>query len=186
MQWFYTAFWVFIIGMILWQFYDYNSGLDHAIAVAGPKQQHFYFLNGQTNTASLDAPPKPDGADVKQVGCTYTDNVPYHGSFTAHVSLKNYGNMKAIGVQVQVTPYRGTMVGLENDNSPATALPDSDPIAQINQWVSFPDLAPGETVTKDAVFGAAQKGYTQGDNANPQVLFQTEKPKAAPVPPATP
>ncbi len=183
MRWLYAAFWILIATMLFWQFETYNKHLDQAIASAGPQQQHFYFINGATNAVSTtDAPPKPDAADVKQVGFTYTDNTPSMGNFTCHVALKNYGNLKATDVQVQVSPYRGTLVAMDNDNeAPTQAMSDNDPLAQYSEWVSAPDLAPGETVTVDAVF-SIHRGYTPGDNANPQIIFHAQKPTPAPAP----
>jgi len=187
MQWLYVAFWVLVGSMLFWQFHTYNRKLDKAVADAGPRQEHFYFINAaQTNTTVANPNPtiKPDGADVKQVSFSFQNNVPNPGSITCHVALKNEGNMKATDIQIQVFPFRGALVGTEDDNNdPLHAIPDSDPAAQYNQWISFPDLEPGQTMTKDAVF-LGRPGMTPADNARPKITFHTVKPQ--PVPASTP
>jgi len=185
MNWLYTAFWVLVGSMLFWQFHSYNRKLDKAVADAGPRQEHFYFINAaQTNTTSATPNPvvKPDGADIKQVSFTSSDNVPNVGSVTCHVSLKNEGNMKATDVQIQVSPYRGTMIGDRDDDNknPPHAIPDADPVAQYSQWVNFPDIEPGQTITKDAVF-LAKPGYSVGDNPRAAIVFHTVKPPSAPT-----
>ncbi len=182
MRWLYAAFWLIVGTMLFLQFQSYNKHLDQAIAAAGPKQQHFYFFNGATNAAdTTEAPPKPDVANVKQVGFSCQDNTPSQGNFTCHVSLKNYGTLKATGIQIQVSPYRGIVLNLDNDNEPPQVISDTDPLVQYNQWVSAPDLAPGETESVDAVF-LAHPGYSPGNNPNPQIIFHAEKPNSTPAP----
>jgi len=188
MQWLYAAFWILVGSMLLWQFQTYNAHLDRVVSDAGPQQQHFYFLNGQTNaTTTTAAPPKPDGPDVKQISFAVEKDTPSPGFFTCHVQLKNVGNKKALDVQVLVTPFRGALAGNdpEGDRSEVHGLKDSDVVTQISQWVSFPDMAPDESITKDAVF-TTQTGYNQGDNTNPQITFHAEKPAPAPVTPPAP
>ena len=168
------CFWVFIGGMLLWQFHDFNKSVDEA---AAKQQEHFYFYN--TNTSNTPAAPKvADGPDVQQVSCSVTMNQPGPDSFTCNVTLKNLGNAKAVDVQIMVRPYRGSSRG-DVDNPSTTdsgPIPDSDPLAQLGQSVSFPDLAPGESNTQSVVF-IRQQGINPGNNLNPQISFQREKPK---------
>jgi len=169
------AFWVFIVGMLLWQFYSYNKGLDQE-AIDHPQQEHFWFTN------SVAAPAAPtqahsDGADVQQTGFSVEDNAPGAGSFTCHVTLKNKGNAKAVAVQVSVRPYRGITRGDEDvGHTDMSILSDSDPISQFGQWVAFPDLAPGESSTQDVIF-ISRTDVRPGANPNPEIQFQTEKAK---------
>jgi len=169
------AFWVFIVGMLLWQFYDYDQGLKEA-AIVHPQQEHFWFTNSVAAPAG-PTQPKRDGADVQQTGFSIEDNAPSAGSFTCHVTLKNEGNAKAVDVQVSVRPYRGITRGDEDvGHTDMSTLSDDDPISQFGQWVSFPDLAPGESSTQDVIF-VSRNDVRPGTNPNPEIQFQTEKAK---------
>jgi len=146
-----TAFWVIIIGILLWQFYSYNKGLDQQ-AIDHPQQTQFFFF--KTNSAPVaPAPVQKNGPDVQQVGYRVAENVPSDGNFTVYVTLKNVGNAKAAGVQVHVRPYRGMRLGDEDaGNSPLHILPEDDPLSQYGEWVYFSDLAPGESSTQSVIF----------------------------------
>ncbi len=182
MRWIYAAFWIIVCLGIAWKAMSYNRHLDQAIVAAGPQQQHFFFIHGQTNTATQDAPPKPDGADVQQVGFSYTMYSPSRQYVTCHVTLLNKGNRKATDVQILVYPYRGIILNADNDNhTDGHALLADNPLSQINQWVAFPDLDPGQMMTKDAVF-LNTTTETPGDDPYPQIIFHTAKP--APASPA--
>jgi hypothetical protein len=177
-------FWVFIVGMLVWQFYSYNQGLTKQ-EEEHPTQQHFFFY--QTNAASLPvAPAKHADAYVEQTGFTVENDTPGRGSFTCHVTLKNNGEAKATGVQVKVRPYRGIEIG-DADAGPNTQnvqkLDDNDPLSQMNQWVSFPDLAPGESSTQSAVF-LATGNWPPGDNPKPEIVFDTAKTTTNPPTPS--
>jgi len=171
------AFWIFIGCALLWQFYTYNQGLKEA-AITHPQQEHFYFFN--TNTAASPAAPirpKREGADVQQIRFLVEDNAPATGSFTCHVTLKNVGNAKAVGIQVSVRPYRGIIRGDEDmGHTDMSTLSDTDPISQFGQWVTFPDLAPGQSSTQSVIF-ISRSDARPGTNPNPDILFQTEKAK---------
>jgi hypothetical protein len=166
------AFWIFIGFMLLWQFYDYDKGLTQE-AAAHPKQQQFFFYH--TNAAPIGPTVvQHKGAYVEQTRFTVEQNVPGTGSITCHVTATNKGLAKATGVEISVHPYRGTRLGDEDvGRSPLTNLPDSDPRAQLNQWVPFPDLDPGESNTQSVVF-ISQSGVTPGGNPKPDILFQAE------------
>ena len=170
------AFWIFIVCMLLWQFYSYNQGLKEA-ALEHPKQEHFWFTNSVASAPTAPTQPKRDGADVQQTGFSVEDNAPSRGSFTCHVTLKNKGNAKAVGVQVSVRPYRGITKGdVDVGHTDMSILSDSDPISQFGQWVAFPDLAPGESSTRDVIF-VSRNDVVPGTNPNPEIQFQTEKAK---------
>ncbi len=175
------AFWIFIIIMLLWQFYTYDQGLTQQ-AVEHPTQQHFWFTNGASSTAP-PPPPHRDGADVEQTSFQVQQNKPNAGSFTFQVTVKNVGNAKAVGVQVDIRPYRGISLGDEDAGHTSSAvLSDSNPISQIGEWVNFPDLAPGESATESAVF--LNRGDVRpGTNPTPDILFETEKAAPAQTPP---
>lgn len=163
--------------MLLWQFYNYNQALNQE-AAAHPQQERFYFYNTNTGpTTPAVTRPAIDGADVHQLAYSVEPNKPGPGNFTSTVILKNVGNAKATGIQVMVRPYRGIKIG-DEDNGPATAhmLDENDPTSLYGQWLTFPDLAPGESATQTIVF-ASQPNITPGTNPNPQILFQSEKAK---------
>lgn len=170
---FFVLFWIFIGGMLIWQFYSYNHGMDQA-QVDHPQQEHFYFYPPATK-ADGTAQPKPvDGADVRQVNYAALDGQPNPGCFTSHVVLKNVGNAKAINIQIWIRPYRGAGVGDEDVSPNFHYLSDDDPLAQVGEWIAFPDLAPGESSTADVVF-TNRPGIHPGKNPNPQINFQTAK-----------
>ena len=170
------AFWIFIGCMLLWQFYSYNKGLDQA-AIAHPQQKQYWFTNSVATAPAASTQPTRDGADVQQAGFSVEDNAPSTGSFTCHVTLKNRGNAKAVGIQVSVRPYRGISRGDEDaGHTDMSVLSDSDPISQFGQWVTFPDLAPGESSTQSVVF-LGRTDVRPGTNPKPEIHFQTEKAK---------
>jgi hypothetical protein len=183
------AFWIFIVIMLLWQFYTYNQGLTQE-AIDHPQQEHFYFFH--TNAAPVNAAEQVHhGAYVEQTHYTVENNVPANGSFTVHVTLKNEGDAKAVGVQVRVRPYRGMRLGDEDvGNSPLRILDDNDPLSQFGQWVSFSDLAPGESSTQSVIFlsqgtaipvvpGVSATGVPGQpmEKLTPEITFATEKAK---------
>lgn len=167
------AFWAFVIIMLLWQAYVYNRNISR-VDPLHPTQRQFFFYHTNAH-AKVSPPEERTGPDVQQVAFTVEDNVPGPSNFTCHVTLRNKGHAKAVNVQVQVQPYRGTTVG-DEDVGPASIKPinDQSALAQFGQWVSFPDLAPGETSTQSAVF-FKQNGAHPGRNASPQIIFQPEK-----------
>jgi hypothetical protein len=146
-----AAFWVIVIGLLLWQFYSYDKGLDQD-AIDHPQQTHFFFFKSNSPPVA-PIPVQKNGPDVQQVGYRVAENVPANGNFTVYVTLKNLGNAKAAGVQVHVRPYRGMRLGNEDvGNSPLSILPEDDPLSQYGEWVYFPDLAPGESNTQSVSF----------------------------------
>jgi hypothetical protein len=168
------AFWIFIGCMLLWQFYTYDQGLTRA-SVEHPQQQHFWFTNSVAAAPAAPSPGHREGADVQQTAFLVEDNASSTGSFTCHVTLKNVGNAKAVDIQVSVRPYRGISRGDEDaGHTDMSVLSDSDPISQFGQWVSFPDLAPGESSTQSVVF-LGRTDVRPGTNPNPEIRFQTEK-----------
>jgi hypothetical protein len=169
------AFWVFIIIMLVWQFYTYNQGLSQA-AIDHPQQQHFYFFH-TNSTATASAPAHVDGPDVIQSHYKVEEGVPSPGNFTCEMTLKNVGNAKAINIQGSVHPYRGTETG-DEDAGPNTqhvaTLDDSDYRAQISEWLTFPDLAPGESSTQSVSF-IDRTEIKPGQNPKPDIVFEPEK-----------
>jgi len=180
-----TGFWVFIIGMIIWSFYSYNASLNKQ-AEDHPKQTQFFFLH--TNAPPVaPAMVHPDKAEVEQTAYRTEGDTPSVGSFTAYVTVKNVGALPATQVQVCVRPYRGASnydedVGHSNPNG----LSDDDPVSRFSDWLSFPDLAPGESMTRPIVF-TARTEIKPGHNPKPQIVFVTDKngPKTPRAPDAT-
>jgi len=175
MKWIYATFWIFIAIMLIWQFLTYNSHIDQKVAAAGPQQKHFFFNNKSKDTTAMN-PAGTDRACVVQLDCRAEGGQPVKGSFTCHVMLKNIGNKKATGVIVQVSPYEGVTAGSAEDADRYARVSkprlNAHPIPHISQWVSFPDILPGQTVTKDAVF-LDDPVYGPGGNPNPQIKFET-------------
>ena len=179
------AFWILIIVMLLWQFYDYNRSMTQD-AIDHPKQGHFFFYPPSDKVAT-SAPVHADGADVQQTNFTVENDAPSTGSFTCHVTVKNMGKTKAVGIQVKVRPYRGVS-NYDQDvgHQKSTVLTDNDPLSQLGEYVSFPDLAPGESSTQTISF-ISRDDFKPGSNPNPEIIFQTAKspsPSAAPAAPA--
>ena len=120
-----------------------------------------------------------DGPDVQQIAYSVEENTPTSVSFTCKVTLKNVGNAKATNVQVAVRPYHGTRTDNEDvgpNTDTMTFLDDNDYRAQIVEWVTFPDLAPGESSTKSTVF-LSRTDLKPGTNPKPEILFEPEKAK---------
>ncbi len=172
---FFYSFWAFIVIMLGWQAYQYNAKISKADPLH-PTQEHFFFIH--TNAHLVVIPPvAKDGPDVQQTRFTIEDNTPGASSFTCHVTLKNVGKAKAVNVQVNVRPYRGAPTGdVDVGRSSAAPVNDSDPIAQFGQWVSFPDLDPGQSDTETAVF-TKQTGANFGRNTPADIIFEAEKKK---------
>ena len=138
--------------MLVWQFYSYNHGMNVAQA-ANPEQGHFYFYPPGTKPPEATPAPKTDGADVRQVDYQIKDGQPNPSCFMSHVVLKNVGTAKATNVRIWVRPYRGITIGDEDAGWPPThPLSDNDPLAQIGEWLAFPDLAPGDSSAEDVIF----------------------------------
>jgi hypothetical protein len=191
------AFWVVIIGMLLWQFVSYNQSMTQQ-AVQHPAQTQFIFLH--TNApAAAPGMSHSNTADIKQSDFTVQPNTPSTFNYTCVITLKNVGHAPATGIQVWVRPYRGTSNYDEDIGQQRTrVLDDHDPISMLGDWLSFPDLAPGESATRTDVF-LNRTDAKPGSNPNPQIIFETVKPQPgakpasstpsttpAPVPDATP
>jgi len=187
------CFWIFIGGMLIWQFYTYNQGLSHEEA-DHPTQQHFWFTNSASAAAPAASAEAHQGAYVEQTHYTVENNVPGRGSFTVHVTLTNVGTAKAVDVSVRVRPYRGMRLGDEDvGHSELKILDENDPLSQFGQWVDFPDLAQGESSTQSAVFlgqgnatpvipGVSATGVPGQARVElkPEINFSTEKVQAPP------
>jgi len=172
MRWMITLFWVFVVGMLLWQFYDYNQNLSNDTLVA-PRPQHYYYFNTNQNavTAVTTLPKAADGAYLQQIGYTVNDHTPIQNEFTATSVIKNRGTVKATHIQIWIRPYRGIQIADEEMGAPQnTYLSDNDPLAQIGEWVDVPDLGPGETATVSATF-LRKPAITPGGNPSPNITF---------------
>lgn len=168
------AFWIFIGVMLAWQFYSFNEGIKRK-AIEHPTQEHFFFNNQLPQPGQATAVTQTHGADVRQVKYTAENNTPYTGSFTVHITLKNFGDTKAMGVQIAVRPYRGGMT-INRGEEDTTPLNESNPLSDFSQWVNFPDLAPGESSTQTAIF-ADRESIEPGPNKDPKIVFAAEPAK---------
>jgi hypothetical protein len=170
------AFWIFVIAMLLWQFYQYNQKISTPDP-QHPTQEHFFFYQPKRGGDAANAPVVTDGPNVVQAAFQIHDNTPTTSNFTCDVTLKNTGKTKAINVQVRVRPYRGQAAGdLDNGRANITPISDDSPLSQFGQWVDFPDLAPGESNTQSVTF-VKQLDGNYGYNPTPEILFEPEKKK---------
>jgi hypothetical protein len=167
-----VAFWVFVGGMLAWQAYDHEAKMEKE---AYAKPEHFFF-NSPRDAAAQAADPNLHAADVRQTGYSVTNN-PVSKNFVCHVVLTNKGNVKAVGIQVFIRPFRGALVdGARNgDGGLPQPLSDNDPLAQQGQSIEAPDLAPGESCTVSATFFMSRSDVQPSSNPGPQITFQTEK-----------
>lgn len=171
LHWVIVLFWIFVIVMVFKQCHDSNVQLEQQ---SEQTPQHFFFSHPPEQKMRMLPVTNPD-ADVEQTGFTVDDNTPGQGSFTCNVTLKNIGGKTATGVQVAVRPFRGGRFGNDNvGHAPSGILSDNDPLAQLESWVAFPDLAPGEQSTQSVVF-LKQVGFTPGNNPRPEIDFRTAK-----------
>jgi hypothetical protein len=166
------VFWVVLGAVLFKQFFDYNQHLASAPAAA---PQHFFYdmANAPTTAAAAVAPPL-HAADVRQESYAAVIN-PDTSACTSTVMIKNYGNARATGIECEVRPYRGAVVGQDElGRQVMHKLSDGNALAQISQWITFPDLDPGEESTQTVSF-FGQPGVRPGSNPDPQIIFQTAK-----------
>jgi hypothetical protein len=171
------AFCALLVIILGWQFYQYSESLSQLPPGAVDPHKRYVFIH--TNGSPIPAAPAPaDGAFLKQVSYEVQNGVPNSAMMTCVVRIKNTGNATATGIQVEVRPYKDSVKGDENVGGMGSDEPiaPTDPRALMSQWITFPDLAPGQSATENAVF-VAQDGYNPGKNPNPQIIFQTAKPK---------
>jgi hypothetical protein len=173
LHWVIILFWVFVTAMMLKQCHDTNVQRDEAAAKA--PQSYFFNQPPPAGPKVAPAPPPSPDADVEQVGFVVQDDTPSPGSFTCNVTLKNLGQKKATGIQIAVRPYRGARYGNDNvGHAPVGIIPDSSRLGQIQAWLAFPDLAPGEQSTESTVF-PKETGIEPGTNPNPEIDYQSAK-----------
>jgi hypothetical protein len=171
LHWVIVLFWIFVVAMVLKQCHDSNVQQEQQ---AETTPQHFFFSHPPEQKIRILPATNPD-ADVEQIGFSVDDDTPSQGNFTCNVTLKNIGGKTATAVQVAVRPFRGAHFGNDNVGHAASGiLPDSNPLAQMESWVAFPDLGPGEQSTQSVIF-LKQVGITPGNNPHPEINFQTVK-----------
>lgn len=172
------CFWIFVFVMGLWEFHNYNRGLDAEAEAKGPPQ-HYLFLPPSTKPTPVSMKHE-DGADIVQTRFWVEYDKPTPGSFLCHVMIKNVGNARATGIQVKVRPFRGVSNYNEDGGTqhPIT-LDDSDPTSMISDFLSFPDLDPGQSETGDVSFLDVPI-FKPGKNPSPTIYFQTVKSAAKP------
>jgi hypothetical protein len=178
LHWVIILFWVFVTGMLLKQCHDTTVQRDEEAANA--QKQFFFHQPTAPHAAPTPAPPPSPDADVEQVGYTVQPDTPTPGSFTCTVTLRNIGQKKATGIQIAVRPFRGARYGNDNvGHAPTGILPDSNPLAQLQTWLAFPDLGPGEQSTQSTVF-PNHTGVEPGANPTPEIDYLTAKPPMNP------
>jgi hypothetical protein len=163
-RWLITAFWAVVILLTLKYVY---TGLTSAPPPVVP-EQHWY--PPPMPGSPLPASPQ---ADVRLIH--YVPHVtPGAGSFTADVTIQNFGQKNATGIQVRIQPYVG------NSDSPSAPGPDEmptggDAVTAVFQWLSFPDLAAGATETQTVTL-PMRSDADPAAAFKPQVVFQSVKP----------
>jgi hypothetical protein len=170
LRWLILFFWIFVAAMLIKGFMDSESHRKQE-AIEHPKQEHFFF----TPLPGQPAPVAPNpNADVRQVGFGVQPETP-PGSFTCVVTVKNLGSKKAANIQEKVRPYRGSTVGnMETGHTGFHHIDENDPLSQLNSWVTFPDLAPGESSTQSVTF-LNQFNVNPGKNPQPEINFDADK-----------
>jgi hypothetical protein len=175
MRWLYVLFWLFIATMLAWQAIDYNSKQNQA-AIAHPQQQQFFFYN-TNNGPVIPPPPVIDGPNVVQASFDVRRNDPSFNMFTCYVTVKNIGNAKATNIALFVRPYRGAVIGDEDNNHTTFhVLAENDPISQVGQWINFPDLNPGQTSGPQHVTFTVAYACQIGINPDPKITFDKATP----------
>jgi hypothetical protein len=119
-------------------------------------------------------PAAPANAEVHLVHYIMK-RVPDTSTFTADVTVQNVGLKKATSVQVKIQPYVGTMDTNKAQPGP-DEIPDQpggDPMANVVQWVTFPDLAPDETSTQTLSFSMRSDADPAQSQPHAEVEFQT-------------
>ena len=129
-----------------------------------------------TLAPQLNAPPPPARADVVEQAWVVNRDVP--GMVTIQLTLKNRGGATARGVQAFIAPYLGAIPGSDGINMRAKSISTTadSPLGQIGQWVSYGDIAAGQTATSSAQF-AAQPGVDPvPSNTHPKLLYTSSQP----------
>ena len=172
MRWLLILFWVFVGIMLLKSCYDSEMARERA-AELHPQQRHFFFA-----VPSAPAAPSPvvasSEAKVMQTGFEVQPDTPGAGSFTCQVTLKNVGGTTARNIEVHVRPFRGVRPGSMEIGPLRAPLAEDDPLSQYGSWVSFPDLAPGQSATESATF-FDHPNLEPGRNLDPEIVFTTDK-----------
>jgi hypothetical protein len=177
-----VGFWVFVAVMLAWQAYNYNNSVV-ADAAAHPEKHYFY----DPGAAAPPPVPKAPAPDVRQVAYHVLPGSPVPGNFTVQFTVKNLGTAAATGIRVKVRPYRGIMDGNEDNghahadtlvpsdsddsgNGTVGPISENDPTSQFGQWVSIPDLAPGESSSNSVTF-VDQSDKIPNDNPRLEIEF---------------
>lgn len=170
-RWLILLFWVFVLGMLLKQCHDSDTASQQSFQ-SHPAPAHFFFTPPPKPPAA-PPPPSPDG-DVQQTSFVVLENNPGPGSFTCQVTVQNKGLSQAREIQVRVRPFFGAHKDDGGGRVNDTRINGMDTITQIDTWVSFPDLKPGESSTQTTTF-TDQPHVHPGFNSQPEIKFETAK-----------
>jgi hypothetical protein len=101
--------------------------------------------------------------------------VPGAASFTAEVTIQNFGGKKATSIEVRIQPYVGNY---DDKKAPGPDempnQPGGDPMANVFQWLTFPDLDPGATESQPVTF-PMRSDADPAESFIPKVVFQNAK-----------
>jgi hypothetical protein len=165
-RWLIAAFWVamFLVGA----FYLVQSLLAPP---PPPVPEKHWFPPPLPGSVPPAASPN---ADVR-LAAYVMKKVPNSSTFNVDVTVKNVGLKKATDIQVKIQPYNGTMDTSTTQHGPDEIpdLPKGDPMATVFQWVTFPDLPPGQSSTQTLTFSMRDDAEPAESLPNPQVQFQT-------------
>lgn len=167
-------FWAFVLSMLGYQMVqEYLKGqAAHASYVARQVVTPPQATSPAATLSSTPPPPISPDADVRQIGYSVKGHSPTQ--FEAIITLKNVGGGTAAGVQIFVRPFRGG----DNSKNPGmdSTTPEDSPDSQYGEWVSFPDLAPGQEATQPFDFNARpEHGISPGGNDDPKIIWVTKK-----------
>jgi len=163
-RWGIVAFWVFIVLALIWQFHSYNNKLE-TDAEAHPAPQHYW-----GPLAATYAPPPPAKVAKVQEKAYWVTSDPTGQMFTVHLTLINVGGSKATGVTANVNPYNGALN--YDPDSGGHQSTSGRVTGGIGQWISFPDIDPGQSDTETADFVGTYNPSTMTD-PTPKIVFVT-------------
>ena len=164
-RWIITAFWAVMI--LVGLTYAIESILAPPPPVAPEKHWFPAPLPSSTTTTSA-------GADVRMTH--YIESNAGISLFNVAVTLKNFGQKKATGVQIKIFPYT-----IGRDMDPNVHGPDEMPVTHgqgdilqtASQDITFPDIAPGDSSTQTVSLPMRSDGDPSDSQPKPEIQFST-------------
>jgi hypothetical protein len=167
-RWAIAAFWTILI--VVGAYY----AIYYALLPAPPPPPEQHFLPPSFPGSTAAAPPAE--AQVKLTH--YVAHItPGSAEFSVDVTVKNIGGKKAAGVQVTVHPYLGTMDTDKTQNGPDENANQmgGDPMRNVLQNLSFPDLDPGQSATQTFTLPLRSDAQPAERDDTAQIVFESAK-----------